>query len=330
MRKLECKIDTNQKIIMDKLSATELSLNNSGKAVANEVAKVNDIVLASEKKITEAVKVANENESWSEVVNNKKKKQAKSQANKPVVIVRPKNDGERKALICTLKTIDATKFDVEGFNNISKNGIAIKCNDADTQNTLIDELNNKFSDELTAKKPEKYVPRLKILKVYDPEASDEEFTNKLMNQNNFNHENADIKIVKKESCYIKKKKIDNCYNFIIETDSQTYDALIASRKIKHQWSIYRIVDNIHILRCYKCLQFGHLSQNCTNDLCCAKCSRNHEMKNCDSNEFCCINCLQTNNKLNLNLDIKHNTWDTSCPVYKRKVEISRKALKFVK
>ena len=42
--------------------------------------------------------------------------------------------------------------------------------------------------------------------------------------------------------------------------------------------------------CYKCSQFGHISNNCSNTPKCLKCSDNHELKECKESKKHCPSC----------------------------------------
>jgi hypothetical protein len=329
--RLEEKIDYNQKLLMEKINSTEIQLSDSGKLVADEFAKVNDNVRASEKFITETVKNVSENgenTSWSDVVSKRTKQKAKK-AN-PIVIVRPNNETKsRDDIYNSLKNIDSTKFEINGVNNVSKNGIAISCKDTNTQLDLLEELNNNLTCDFEAKLPEKFTPRLKILMVKDNDCENDEFTTTLIKQNNLLHAEAQIKVVKKESVFKNKSLVPNCFNYIIDVDKITHDKLINEGKIRFGWLICKVVENIHVIRCYKCMRYGHIADKCKNERTCAKCGENHETKNCTSQFNRCINCVSYNNKLNLNLNVDHNVWDKSCEVFKRRFEMCKKALNYV-
>jgi hypothetical protein len=207
--------------------------------------------------------------------------------------------------------------------------ITIFSKNTNTQLDLLHELNNNLNSDFAAKLPEKFTPRLKILMVKDNECENDEFIQTLIKQNNLLHPEVQIKVVKKDIVYKNKKCIPNCYNYIIDVDKKTYERLIGEGKVRFGWIICKVVENIHVIRCFKCMRYGHIADKCNNERTCAKCGENHDTKNCTAQINRCINCVSYNNKLNLNLNINHNVWDKSCEVYKRKFEMCKKALSYV-
>lgn len=98
------------------------------------------------------------------------------------------------------------------------------------------------------------------------------------------------------------------------------------KKLRHQFSLYKVVDNIYVRRCYKCCGFNHIAANCKNKIACSRCAGDHKYNECKERKEKCINCMMMNEKLKMNLKINHNAWAKECIVYKRKVESSKKAL----
>ena len=45
-----------------------------------------------------------------------------------------------------------------------------------------------------------------------------------------------------------------------------------------------------VKQCYRCLEFGHTSGQCENDLRCRKCGGSHVKKDCQSDKPACVNC----------------------------------------
>lgn len=269
----------------------------------------------------------NENMSWNEVV----KKKFKNKVVDPVVIVRSasssmKRDDIKKTIS---QSIDASKYSINGTKKGSNNSVVIRCQDTETQEQLINEISNTV-ENVTAEKPKSYVPKIKILRVSNPEKDDNELISQICKQNN-EILMEKLKIVKRESVYYKGKIKDDVQNIIIELkDIETYKKIMNKSKIRHQFEVYKVVDNINMLRCYKCYGFHHIARDCKNNLACFKCAGPHRGNECKSNVKKCINCQTMNEKLNLDLDVNHDAWSKNCKVYIQKLEKSKKALSYMK
>ena len=95
------------------------------------------------------------------------------------------------------------------------------------------------------------------------------------------------------------------------------------RRIKHNFEIYKVVDNIYVKRCYNCFGFNHNASDCKNAMACPRCAGNHKSDQCQSQFKRCVNCMKVNENLNLSLDTNHESWDKRCHVYKNKLEKSK-------
>lgn len=75
---------------------------------------------------------------------------------------------------------------------------------------------------------------------------------------------------------------DTCH-VILECSAQSRQALINRGKLYLEWSACTIKDHISILQCYKCQEFGHQANKCTNNTACRFCGEeNHESRHCQS------------------------------------------------
>jgi len=211
----------------------------------------------------------------------------------------------------------------------SNNSVVIRCHDTETQEKLINDISTNI-ENVTAEKPKLYVPRIKILRVCDPEKEDNELMSQLCKQNSeYGMENA--KIVKREAVFNKGKIKEGVENIIIELDkSEVYKKIMNDGKMRHQFEIYKVVDNINIMRCYNCYGFHHKAKDCKNEMACSKCAGPHKGSECKDKDVKCINCIMANKKLNLELDTNHDAWSKECKVYIQKLEKSKKALSYMK
>jgi hypothetical protein len=301
--------------IITRVENIEKHMNASGKKVVDEIVKV-----------VEDNRAENAG-SWAEVVGKKKKKKAKD----PVVVLVPKDkEQKREATKSTLKkaNIDPADFSVRGIGNAGNNGMIIRCSNDEDCEKLVSKASEALGDDYVVRKPMQRLPRFKILKVDEPETDDEKFLDDLINQNEWMENANKYEIVKREQVKSRGHDIVNCVNIVIQTDGESFDVVMKNRKICVGWEFYKVVDNFYIRRCYKCYGFNHEAAACSNPLSCSRCSGSHLIKDCRSKVERCNNCVEANKRLKLNLNENHSAWSNECPVYKRKLAISKRAISY--
>lgn len=258
--------------LSERISKIENTMQESGKSIVNEMSKVvEEVTKVVEEKSTEMTKVLENttiehDHEWQTVEKKKKKK------NEKILVIKPTKSQSRVDLKKSLRSsIDSSKFNVRGTSKASKNGIAVKCDDDESIEKLMEEVKEKFGDDVDVVKPKKVTPRIKILRVNDPETVDDEFVEKIMSQNEC-LKTASIKVIRREIVRRKGQVVDGVFNMVMEIDEESYDKVMADKKIKHHFEIYKVVDNIYIRRCYRCWGFNHHRADCVNDVTCPLCS----------------------------------------------------------
>lgn len=89
--------------------------------------------------------------------------------------------------------------------------------------------------------------------------------------------------------------------------------LLDRGKIKVGWTVnaFKLMERAEVQRCYRCMGFGHLAMNCTEEdrsKCCRKCGQEgHKAKSCKGEPKCLL-CKGEGNK--------HETGGRNCPAYK--------------
>lgn len=300
----------------------EKKLEKSGEAVIGVMKKVDEEV----RKVDETI-----NEGKWNIVEKKKKKTHKN-IRKTTLIVTPRDEKSRAELREKLKSnIDATDYDVTGLSNAPANGIAIICDNEEKCEGLIKEIENKFSKDVMVSKPKIHNPRIKLLKLHDADNDDNKLVELLKDKNPL-IQNAELKIIKREKVKINGKPSENVSNVIMEVTPAVHNIIMSSRKLKHVWEIVKVVDNIYVRRCYNCLGFNHNANECRNLKACSTCAGDHSGRECAGKELKCINCVKLNERMKFEENSKgyvnpcHSTWSKECPVYKKKIENSKRAI----
>lgn len=212
------------------------------------------------------------------------------------------------------------------------NGIVIRCDNDDERDKLMSEASEKLGDGYVIKLPTKRLPRFKILKVDQPETDDEAFLRDLRRRNSIiDDPKYKMEIIKREQVKIKGNIIEDCFNIVVQVDGETFNKVMAQGKLKTIWKVCKVVDNVYLRRCYKCYGFNHEAKTCLQpDVACSSCSLPHNYSNCSSVEMKCIVCVNTNLRIkDLKLPENHSVWSKQCPVYQRKLAMSKKAISYI-
>ena len=98
------------------------------------------------------------------------------------------------------------------------------------------------------------------------------------------------------------------------------------KKVKLNWNVCPVYNNLNLRQCLKCHDYGHSSKKC-NSIKCANCSKDHATASCiEQKNVCCINCPNANDKFKTKRDTKHKATDIdNCETYnsRKKYLISR-------
>lgn len=231
---------------------------------------------------------------------------------------------ETKSII--REKIDPVKIPVKGMYNAANEGILIKCSNKEAAKTVSDEITKNFNEELEVSIPSVKFPRVRIANVFESkEIAHDVLSKKIKEQNNdVFEENSALKIIKIET----NRRNENLISVIIEIEPYVYSKIMAKKKILIGWSSCIVYDAVDLKRCFKCSLFGHLGDKCRNQQVCPRCSKNHELKNCNTRTEKCINCVRSNQNQNTKLNTNHAVWDRNCPIYKKRLELKKKSIKY--
>lgn len=219
------------------------------------------------------------------------------------------------------KSIDPKSIGISDIHNIPNGGIVIDCKTRDETTKLKEEAHMKMGDKYTVKITESNTVKVKLIGMSD-KLSEDEMLKTMKEQNDF-LKNSEIKI---KTIFENKKRND--FGAILEIDNEAYNKILNGDKIKIGWCRCRVFECVDVRRCYKCCGYNHISSHCKNRLSCLKCGGEHLMKDCSARNSVCVNCKIAVEKLNVKLDIFHPAYSFTCPVYKRKIQIEKKKMKF--
>lgn len=247
--------------------------------------------------------------------------------NHEALLIQPREGNKVNAIETKAKIIENInpvnlEVGITQLKKVSNGGVVISCETKQEINKLEKEVQSQMGKDFKIQRVEKKKPRIKLIGIEDG-LSKEEVKAALLNQNSFlDRETAEIEVL-----LIKKMK-SKCMA-IIEVDKNTFAKTIAENKVKIGWSLCPVFEHINILRCFKCLGYGHKADICTNNVTCGKCGEHdHCAKNCSNTFIKCVNCAIANKKLGLSLNEEHTAVDFNCPVYIRQLEQRKKLIEY--
>lgn len=250
----------------------------------------------------------------------------KKKSKATIIVTARENGMKRENLRKSLKeNINSDSFEVSGMSNAPLNGIAISCENEESCDKLINEIESKLPQDVVVTKPKKLRPRLKIIRLHDADEDNNRLV-EILKKKNPCIANSELKVIKREEIRSKGNRIENLCNLIIEVSPEVHKEIMKTGKLKHEWEMVRVVDNIHVTRCFNCCGFNHKASSCSNVFSCGKCSEGHLSRECMNEVAKCINCIRANKRFQsaghtkFLLDVNHSAWSKNCDSFKRKVE----------
>lgn len=246
-----------------------------------------------------------------------------------VILVKPVNNknniNTRKVL---MENVNPNKLKVNIVKVNEKEGgeIEILCHDKLSKDILLEKINH-CSDQITAEHVahKDKVKRVECVVFRNDNVlpDNDEFITDLINQNNIDHNEINIKIVKR-----KVIKNGTAEVIILDIDVKTYDWIMVKRneKIYIHWQSVQVKNHVYIIQCFKCQNYGHYAKDCksTKEYC-RFCGGNHRSSLCKEFHFkSCINCEDKNKRFGCKLNTDHYADNRLCPVYidiKKRVEL---------
>lgn len=221
--------------------------------------------------------------------------------------------------------IDHSSAGIKSVRNAKNGAILVECKSMNEADALITQANDKFGEnyEIFIEQPKK--PKIKIIGM-DEEYEEENLKEIVMEQNEIG-EIKHFKIVK--MIRVPGRKF-NAVSVICEIDSEAFQKIMRRGKLNVEWEVCNVVENVNVLRCYKCCAYGHRSNDCTGKKICVRCAGDHDVKECLSEEEKCINCVTLNSERKLNINVDHAAWSPDCPVYKRNLKVSKQFIDYGK
>lgn len=232
---------------------------------------------------------------------------------KPTVVIKPKtNQQSKKTLEDISSNVDDSSLDVCGTRKIKGGGVVLRCNSTKDTMKVKQMVNDKLGDNYEVVLPKIKLPRLRITNI-DPELEKESILDELKNHNQ-QLQYMEMRLV----AVIGRKFKDNEFNdIVIEVNGTVHKQLMEMGKLRLPWRECKVLEHLHLIRCFKCCGFSHKSSVCNHSQKCSACAGPHKFANCKSKIKCCTDCKSSNEKFKTKLDTKHNALSKDCQILKR-------------
>jgi len=216
-----------------------------------------------------------------------------------------------------IKVVDpkALKLGVNKLKSLANNAVLVECKSKADREILENELNKICT--ITVEHPKRKLPTLLLMHV-PRDVENEEIRDTILHQNNLSHLEDPVLKIK-----FTKRTFDNSRHVVIEVSPNLRRELVALRKIKLHCSMCKVEDFVVVIRCLKCLGFGHTSKFCQGQQKCSYCAEDHHWKECGSkHQTRCSNCLKANTYIHdkgKKFNTNHSTFSKEC-LKMRKIE----------
>lgn len=247
----------------------------------------------------------------------------KSKVN-PVVVVKPKEkQASKKTEEDIRKKIVDKNVKVCNARNIKDGGIVLSCENNNDTMKVKQIVEDSYGENYEVRLPEVKMPRLKITNISEKIEEDD-----LIDE--IKKMNGDLKDIEmKVITLIKKTKKAYSYReLVIEVNGDAYKKLLKKGVIFLDWRKCRILEHLHIQRCFKCCGFNHISTECKSEQRCSKCAGVHKFDNCQRKNVKCVNCLQVIEKFGADIDANHHAWSKDCKILQRKIEALKNKIEY--
>lgn len=222
------------------------------------------------------------------------------------LIIQPKKKEQNSSTTKEMlqRVVNATEVGVSGVKSLSNGAVLIQCKTDEGIDAIEQKVKEHDNENYTTKeKSNTNNGKMKIVgmtKKYD----EQELSGFITSQLDV-YECDTIKVLK---IYTDKNLRNERYNAIVELNSAVMNELIKKGKINVNWDECRVHAYIQIKRCFKCLGFNHMANECKNKLACSKCGDEHRATECNSETTSCVNCVEFNKRNNENIEASHHAF----------------------
>lgn len=255
---------------------------------------------------------------------------------KHVVVISPKDEEIIKDSEQTLKLAQETvntkslKVGVNRIKKIRTKGVVLELRNEEECKIMVSSIENS-NHQLKAYIPRKRNPRV-IIHGIEVNFPDNELIESIVEQNPSIKQaltgDDDMRLL-----FARKTRNGNAKYAVVEVTPAIYRNLMNCVKIYVGFSSCKVKEYVSVIRCYKCLGFGHFSTDCNKEQCCSHCSEVHGVNSCPRTRIECVNCkLQNQRNSTRNqqerLNTQHLATSLDCPIYQKIYNIIKSKINY--
>lgn len=225
----------------------------------------------------------------------------------------------KQALMKAIKPSD-DGFQIVGVKKTARSGVVLRVAN-EKQLQKLQSVDAIKAVGLRLEKPKGRRPRI-LVKDVPITMEDSAFITALYRQNIKDEISLKEEDFVKSTRITRRRKLDNGRKWIgLEVEPAVRNHLATTKdKLFIDWATCRFIDDVDIVRCLKCQQFGHISKFCTSTTpACANCAGEHDTRACPNKntpdfKFSCIACKRFKKPSD------HRCGSQQCLTYKLKLE----------
>lgn len=254
-------------------------------------------------------KKINEEPLYSNILKTQKPIMIKNE-NLPVVIIKPKKNQTSKTTkqeVQKKMNPALVNVSIKNVEDIRNGGIIIKSNTKEEIEKLKKLSDEKLKEDYIVEISKLKIPKLVIIGTRR-EYNDEELFEELLALNYV--DKCDILKIKG----IRKSKHLKKYIIYLEAIGKTFNKLV-NKEISLGWDRCKVKENIDIVYCFKCCQYGHKIKDCLQKQVCSFCAGEHTYLKCKAEIAKCNNCKFSNDKYFTNYNYEHEANSEKCSIH---------------
>lgn len=224
----------------------------------------------------------------------------------------------KQALMTAIKPSDG--FQIVGVKKTAKSGVVLRVTN-DTQIKKLQKVDAIKNVGLRLEKPKGRKPRI-LVKDVPASLEDEKFLTALYNQNVKDEMRISPNEFLRDTKIVRRRSVNGGFKWVgVELSPEIRKHLVSTKdKLFIDWATCRFVDDVEVVRCLKCQQYGHVVKYCTEvKVTCAHCAEEHDTRECPKRSLqdfvpVCASCKRFRKPND------HVTGSSSCPTYTAKLE----------